>query len=449
MVTMGVSAVSEQVILQLGDLHFTGFKDATTNVDNHDRSTPGRLDSTLGLPIPTAIRRALVEQINKSPGAMIAICGDITTQGNREDFIGGVDFLADTLADPLLAVRPHEDHVHLVPGNHDVSFKGDQPFTSFEDISRFDVLADICRTAGLGILATSLRHTTITLPRGDAGLSVLSVNTSRGAGATRRDLPGGSDDALLDALVAEIGGSVDIHGILKKHAPESSAAEVLDVPLLHPEELHQIAGHWSALSTRYMPVLLAHHGLLPQHTPRLNPYTEMANAGQARKELTKLNRSVLYLHGHIHEHVVEVVDFPRAADVMPMHSRAIIVAAPELKVGFNKVSVVFDAKGSPLGVRVEKFRINPGEQTVSREPDLIEVSLARRPSLTANQRKVLEFAVARGSVMGIELAEHAAGLTPPLDRPGVESLVETLCWSGLLRRNSPPSTPFEDTGYLL
>lgn len=265
-------STSEQVIIQLGDLHYTGFRGATTDVDNHDKSTPGRLESTLGLPIPAAIRRAVVEQLNESPGALVAICGDITTHGNRSDFEDGVGYLASILEDPLLKSRPHDDRVHVVPGNHDVSFKDDQPFKSFEDISRFEVLADICRDAGLGALSTSHRHTTISLPGGIGGLSVVSVNTCRGAGATRRDLPGGSNDALLDAAIAEAGG-IDLDAALAKHAPEAVAAEVLDVPLLHPDEIHKIAGHWSTLDPHFVPVLLAHHGLLPQHTPRLNPYT--------------------------------------------------------------------------------------------------------------------------------------------------------------------------------
>ncbi|GGD86772.1 hypothetical protein GCM10007269_32070 [Microbacterium murale] len=438
----------EQIILQLGDLHFCEFQAATTDVDTHDSSTPGQLDATLGYPIPREVHRAIVDQLNASPGAIVAVCGDITSRGDRDGFVGGVRYLAEVLGDSRLVEKIGPDRLHVVPGNHDVNFKGDQPFVSFEDLDRFEVLAQICVHEGLGdVFTRSHRETTVALPDG-GGVSVVSVNTCRGVGATRRDLPAGAKDLVLEAALNELDG-LDLDAAIERHSPGVALEEVLDVPLLHPDELQGIAACWGHLNGTVVPVLLAHHGLLPQHTPRLNPYTEMANAGQARRQLTKLGRSVLYLHGHIHQHVVEIVDFPKANDILPLHDRAVIIAAPELRSGFNKIAIKFDAQGRPLGIRVEKYRISQGEQTISLEPDLIEVSLARRPSLTAAQRNLLAFVVQNSAATGGELVAEGSRFSPPMPADEVESLVETLCWTGVLRRNTVPGTSFADAGYLI
>jgi hypothetical protein len=438
----------EQVIFQLGDFHYTEFSQATTDVDTHDKATPGALESTLGLPVPRAISRAIVDQLNAAPGAIIAVCGDITTRGNRGGFVDGIRFLNKILSDPRLTARPPVARLHIVPGNHDVNFTGDQPFVSFEDVSRFDALGQICIDEGLGdVLATTHRESTVRLPSG-GGVSIISVNTCRGAGASRRNLPSGAKDHVLEAALAEA-GSIDLDDAITAHSPEVELAEVLDVPLLHPYEIEAIAKEWGALDHGVFPILLAHHGLLPQHTPRLNPYTEMANAGQARRELRKLARPVLYLHGHIHEHVVEIVDFPKSSDISPMHDRAVIVAAPELKHGFNKIVVSFSAQGRPLGLRIQKYRISSGEQTVSLEPDVVEVTLAPRPALTARHRALLSYAVESGAATGAELVAHGRDLTPPMVDEEIESVVEILCWAGVMRKNSPDGTKFSEAGFLI
>lgn len=439
----------ELVIIQLGDLHFPEFKTVTTEVDSKDRATPGELAAALDLPIPVAIRKAVIAQLNESPGAVLAICGDITSRGDRDGFTEGLAYLATILDDPTLVHRPSEDRIHLVPGNHDVDFKGDSPFVAWDDVARFDVLAELCESAGLGdILTRSHRASTATLSSG-GGVSLVSVNTCRGTGATRRELPAGRGDPVLAAALLHVEDPSALAGEIATMNPEVTLQETLDVPLLHPTEIEAISSAWAAADKRLVAVVLAHHGILPQHTPRLNPYTEMANAGQARRALAKLNRPVIYLHGHIHQHVVEVIDFPKSSDALPMHERTVVIAAPELKSGFNKVVVEFDPNGFPLGVRVEEFRISPGEQTVSREPDPVEVAITARPNLSAAQRAVLAYFVEHGAATGAELVALGAAWSPPLDSSEVESFVAAMCWTGILRRSSVAGTVFGRMGFVL
>lgn len=425
---------SEQVIIQIGDLHFPEFKGETTAVDQHDRATPGKLEKQLGLPVPTAIKTALVRELTLNPDALIAICGDITSKGNRDAYLEGLQYLHGVLNDSAVVPAIKEDRIHLVPGNHDVAYKGDAPFVDFEDVSRFESLSAIASAAGFDdILTITSRKTRVTNMSGGA-LSVLSVNTCRGAGATRK---AANDHGLAGGYVGGDG------------ADSTDQSEVLDVPIFHPYELAAVADAWSNEDPRTLSVLLSHHGPLPQHTPRLNPYTEMVNGGQVRKALANLHRPILYLHGHVHEHVVEVVSTPPLQGVISNRERVIVIAVPQLKDGFNRIRVEFDDTKHAVGLHVETFRLRPGEQTVHREPGSVQIALTEGTASAKLRRFVLSLLAERGFADGAEMITAGAAESPPFSAKEVRSAVESLTWSGIARRTSNNETSFEEAGFHL
>lgn len=445
-----MSGNRDQVIFQLGDLHFPDFESATTQVDNHDARSPGRIQDALGLPVPHAIREALVSAIAREDRPIVVVCGDLTTRGNRGEFVKALDYLHSVLSDARISPAIRAEQLHIVPGNHDVDFKGDQKFESFDDVTRFTVLSELTRTSGLGdVMAVDFRTTATDL--GDSGVVVMSINTCRGSGATRRNPPGAHPDVLLETVLALDGrrSEADVLSDLEKQPNAPSLEEVLDVPFIHPTELSQIASTVAGISGRHLPVVVAHHGLLPQHTPRLNPYTEMANAGQVRRELSKLKRPILYLHGHVHAHSIETVFFPTASDRVQGSRPLVIVAAPELVKGFNKITIRFDADGYPLGIKVAKYRIRDGDQTVSLEPDITTVTIADKSLADSQQRALLEFVLKQRAVVGSEIKSFAAEspdivLTPEQ----VESFIEVLWWQGVLDHADNVDRPFDRTGFV-
>lgn len=438
---MGVS----QVILQLGDLHYPEFAQANTAVDLHDKTAPGALDSQLKLPVPAAIRRAVIDEIKAAPDALIAICGDTTSKGDKDGFVAGVEYLKAILTDPAIQPAIVPDRVHFVPGNHDVAFKGDAPFVGFEDLERFEDLATIVTNLGLPtVFTTSHRATRITNSSGGS-LSVLSVNTCRGAGATRS---AATQRAEAAGYVGADGGGPEPARVGRQNLSHG-ADEVLDVPLLHPHELTAISTEWAHPPADMLPVLLAHHGLLPQHTPRLNPYTEMVNGGQARKAIANIHHPVLYLHGHIHEHVVEVIESPKYGDQVAAHDRTVVVAAPELKDGFNKILVHFTEEGRPAGVSVEQFRLRHGDQSVVREPTVIDISLTSTVIGHSGRRSLLGFLAESRAANGAELIAHGGSLKPPMTETEVQGAIDMLVWSGTVRKTSLNEVSFQESGYLL
>jgi len=433
---------AQQVIFQLGDLHYPEFAQEKTAVDTHDDKAPGTLDHYLGLPIPAAIKKALINEMKSNPQALIAICGDITTKGDRANFDAGLSYLAEIINDRSIQPPISPDRIHLVPGNHDVAFKGDAPFSDFDDVSRFNALSASASSAGFEtIYTTTHRATKLSNPSGGA-LSVVSVNTCRGAGATR------ADAAERGITVGYVGSEADPPGDPGGGSPKHYE-EVLDVPLLHPAELSALTSTWADADSTVLSVLLAHHGLLPQHTPRLNPYTEMVNGGQARKALANLHRPVLYLHGHIHEHVVEIVDTPRIGESSILSDRTVVIAAPELKDGFNRIVVDFSDQGRPLGITVETHRIRHGEQSVSKDPSAARVALTPGMVGDSARRSVLGLLAERRMANGRELVTRGAQEDPPLTDTEVRAAVDSLIWTGTIARVSANEPTFDESGYIL
>lgn len=433
-------------IFQLGDVHYPEFESARTEVDLHDEREPGNVSHSLALPVSQRVRESLVSEMARSENFAVAICGDLTTRANRSAYVSALIYLSDVLKHPKVADAVDLRHVHLVPGNHDVAFKSDQPFVSFDDHSRFSIQETLCREELGDVFSTSYRSST--LRSGANSLTLMSVNTCRGAGASRRTITGMASDELLEVLIARNpGDSIEsLHAELEKRG---DLHEILDVPLLHPIELGKIADEASGADPDSIPVVIAHHGLLPQSTPRLNPYTEMANSGQARREFQKIRRPLIYLHGHIHSDVVEVIQLPRSSDGATP-APLVSISAPELRWGYNKIEISFNSDGSALGLEVFRYRIRPGEQTLSLDQEVSRVNLGTRTASTAGERLIIQEISRLGSFRGSDLLRWASG-EPVLDMTAleVESFVRALTWQGIVREVGLPGASFERAGFVI
>jgi hypothetical protein len=142
-----------------------------------------------------------------------------------------------------------------------------------------------------------------------------------------------------DALAAQLDG-------------DAPRWERLDTPAFFEEDVDNLVASIRDTARTKVPVVIAHHNLLPQALPRISPYAELLNGGMLRERLGGLDQPVLYLHGHIHSSPVEVVLTPSAP-----RARLIIVAAPLFVEGFNRLAFEFTADGVPLGVEVTPSRV--------------------------------------------------------------------------------------------
>jgi hypothetical protein len=155
----------------------------------------------------------------------------------------------------------------------------------------------------------------------------------------------------LDTYVTKVGLS----------AAFGVVGETLDSPGFLQNDIEHVCAELGALDETVMAVVLSHHNILPQALLRVQIYTEVMNAGMIRSRLSRLNRPVLYCHGHIHDNPVELVQqIPLSA------ARLVCIAAPELSRGFNVLSIDYGHRGHPLGCRLYQYQLQLRDGAVTR-----------------------------------------------------------------------------------
>lgn len=328
--------------MQLGDVHY-GTHAGDLDADLKDKGFPEGLHAKVVRGrLPAVLRAAVKVRAELDP--VIVLCGDLRDgwSKNPDEYAACVRFLDDLLRLKDPSVTPPE-RLHVVPGNHDLDrglASDSKPLARFQAAAAAWAPLDVLPLAGPRSSAVS---------DGVCGVSVTSVNSCVGGG-DRRAYPQEVLDriAALGAEGAALSAELDREG------------EQLDIPAFDEEHLAELVGRLEVLAPDLLPVVLAHHNMLPQATPRLVAYGESVNAGAARTRLTDLGRAVLYLHGHTHTDTIDLV-----RQLHPGGGALLAVAAPELSEGFNLVSVVFNDSGRLLGIQVVQYRAR-GEGSVRR-----------------------------------------------------------------------------------
>jgi hypothetical protein len=136
-------------------------------------------------------------------------------------------------------------------------------------------------------------------------------------------------------------------------------------------------------------LICAHHNLIPQRIPRLAPYTEIVNSGALRHYLLNLKRPVIYLHSHIHDDPIDLMNVPNGDAIVS-------VSAPEVRHGFNLIELVFTSLGVPLICNVTKWRFNESGIFGSCAPIAISLLGHRRRSTNSMLSKVYSMLLEKG-----------------------------------------------------
>jgi hypothetical protein len=295
----------------------------------------------------TCIARALETEMETSPNALL-FCGDVTSFGDVAGYRSCLEYL-----DNVLRLRKWNGRrVHAVPGNHDVE-RGKVDATGTDLFAKFAEFKRAWADVNLPILTVDeARITDLTVSK-TLRAKLLSLNSSVGCGE-KRHLPSSIRDQLanlLDAYVSKVGLSkaFDVVG------------ETLDSPGFLQKDIERVCAELGALDETVMAVVLSHHNILPQALLRVQIYTEVMNAGMIRSRLSRLNRPILYCHGHIHDNPVELVQ-----QIPVSRARLICIAAPELSRGFNVLQIDYGHRGYPLGCRLQQHQLQARDGAVTR-----------------------------------------------------------------------------------
>lgn len=340
-------------ILHVGDLHFDDLRAAKADIDAKDRGISQAVQDAIAAHPLQAVMKPMVEQLELADAVMIV--GDLSSYGNPDVYVAAVAYLNVAFALPAREVQM----LHAVVGNHDVDRdlidvgKRELP----EILAKFKPLATAWKQHAVPILEpAAVRRTEIL--NGPVGLELFSLNSCIGCGEYRERVL----DVKLEEELRERANAGD-------KAARDTLFEQLDSPMFLDDHLTEVTARVREMTSHHVPVVLAHHNVLPQFQPRLQIYTEMVNSGAARARLAACDRSVIYLHGHIHDDPIESIEQHH-----PHRGRLIAISAPEVQRGFNVIKVSFGQRELPLGISVVPWRYVYGE--IRPEPP-VRISLRR------------------------------------------------------------------------
>ena len=338
-------------LLQVGDVHFDEAQ-KRRDIDTKDAGVAEALaDALAPQPLEVVVRQmTMFTDIDA-----LLFCGDLTSYGDLGVYVDSLRYLESSLA---MRTRV-EDVVHAVPGNHDIDRDLVDPDSSGDLLAKFTPLVNAWKAESIPVLATSaIRHTDVAV--GNACARIFSANSCIGCGEHRRQ-------ALDPAFIRDLedrsaAGDLDA---------KKTLYEQLDAPMFLQEDVAQLASGVRDMSENMVPVVLAHHNLLPQRIVRLQPYGEMVNSGIVRTSLATAAYPVIYLHGHIHDDPIELIE-----QVHPRSGKVISIAAPRLTDGFNVIDLLCGHQGLPLGVVVRRWRYQAGGDITPDAP--VKVPLRQR-----------------------------------------------------------------------
>jgi hypothetical protein len=339
-------------LLQVGDLHYDDAVAGPPDVDVKDPGFDQKLLTAAAPPKLRAVMQRLQRLCEEDTPDGALFCGDLSSRGLLSVYRDCLAYLEDNLDLSGCRYWPL-DHLHSVPGNHDVDRALVVPDNLF---AKFVPLTDAWRENSTDVLACDAVRQSYIESSG-ARVLALSLNSCVGAGEKR-------GAALSDEVRTEL----EVRASAGDEAAADALWEDLDMPLFYEEHLANAVDAISGAPRPVLPVVLAHHNLLPQATPRAEIYTELFNAGAARVQLAGLDRWVLYLHGHIHDDPVEIIDQRH-----PQTGRVLSISAPLFQEGFNVITLEFGKLGRPLGCVITRYRYEKGG--VVRPQKQIRVSL--------------------------------------------------------------------------
>lgn len=318
--------------LHIGDVHWPGLLQSKSALDLKDKGFSPGVSQRITTDPATVVRRRLLVEIPKTDAVLLM--GDLTTKGELDAYQAFLDQLRRWVEEGGMS---SVDRVHLVCGNHDIKRKDH----SEQDIyAKFQPLNQALQERSFRTLPTRDPHVHM-VSTADCTSLVISMNSCIGCGVIRHlqslQVAGEEPDKVREAIS---GDSILLY-------------ENLDTPAFDEEQLHHVVSAIQDAGDKALPIVFAHHNILPQAVPRVEPYTELMNSGLVRGKLALTNRPVIYLHGHIHTDPVEVLTFP---DSSQWNSKLVCISAPELAKGFNVLKVHFNAKGYPIGLTVLKWR---------------------------------------------------------------------------------------------
>ena len=325
-------------VVQVGDIHYSDDENFRSPVDSKDPGFPAAVRDSIGTAPLQAVFRGLSHVLEVGDIDLITFMGDFTTRGDKIALGECARYIRGLFADPW--PEHSSPDCKLIIGNHDVDRRID-PSTD----TRFDEINAVLVDAGFKAASIIAPCETVLRGEGSAEVRVFGINSCRGCGQLR----------LLGSILEKHAGPA-IRKLIEEGGSEADLDELyeqIDTPAIDEQTLNLLCSALSQLGETALPIICAHHNLLPQAMPRIAPYSELINGGAVRTALLNLDRPLLYLHGHLHTDPIEVVRVPGRSK-----SAIISISAPLFRDGYNVIEIAFNQEAVPLGCRVIAHRLD-------------------------------------------------------------------------------------------
>jgi len=328
-------------LIQIGDIHFPEAKEKR-NYDYKDHGFPRDLaDICSPNPIQFVMRKILDIITNKFDSVLFT--GDLTSYGDISGYINCLKYLKDSI---FFKLSDPSKEISVVPGNHDINssaclkdtsgiYDKFQPLLHQWQIINFDVLS-----------VKDFRKVTIKNCF-DCSANIYSINSC--LGCWEKDyLP----EAVRDKISIfrnEYHKDVDSKIFFQLFGVQ------LNTPAFNADDINKLSTDIQNSDNIIFPIVLSHHNILPQTSPRIEIYTELINSGFSRYSFLSCNRPIIYCHGHIHKASVEIVQHPDY-----VNSKLICISAPKLSNGFNVIDIQYNSQHIPLGCIIYFYDFSEG-----------------------------------------------------------------------------------------
>ncbi|NJC40565.1 hypothetical protein GGQ87_000823 [Brevundimonas alba] len=339
-------------------------------VDNKDGRFPLELRNIIA-DQPTKVVFKEIYRLMERGGISAALfMGDLTDIGDQAGYLASAKYIAQALqlgTSGAFAGLP----IGIVPGNHDIN----RTLAAESDLtSKFGPLLQAMAQNGLPPLPV-LKPIWMKAVNGAAVANIALLNSCWGCGSKEFIPPEfreGVSKAIEDAL-AHPTDDPEAH----ERTVRAYYDRQFDTPAFSEDTIRELAIEGSETQRRGLLVACAHHNILPQRLTRLAPYTELVNSGAFRSTLAEMGRPIIYLHGHIHEDPIEILQVPGGDPVVS-------ISAPAATAGFNILDLVFTRSGIPLSCQVTGWRFNESGILRPRRPIIVPL-IGRKTRSTSGQ----------------------------------------------------------------
>lgn len=410
-------------MLHIGDIHFPEIDENERPLYKRDGGFHPKMDEILPKASYMIILDDLLEEIDKNPSAIL-FSGDLTTGGIEKGGIKGFEECLDFLKLRIPPPYFDEDNqrIFIVPGNHDVDREKRSEsslITKFEPIKE-----SISKKEFPEIPVSEATFKIVKNQNSSSSISIISINSCVGCGEIRY-FPEEIQKPISELF--EKFKSERTQKLMERIYNE------LDIPVIEEQDITNSIKFIEKNET-CLPIFLTHHNLLPHRIVREVMYSELLNGGHLRNQLLTLNKPIIFLHGHIHDDSIEIIESTQK------YSKIICISAPLFlpikgrnvkNIGFNKIRIVFENEVL-IGCEIELHRLNGAKMEKRKErihfwtpPDTVAL-------LTSQDEKIFSYVDDKKVYLNKIKNRYNESIEKKITIDEVEACMDKLSWLGLV-----------------